>query len=681
MILYKTFQKGGNSVKGKLTKYGYELPDFYTKDEVSDNTYPGSKEIAGKYPSRYNIRFAGHGPTPIHDKEWMDKRDEQLYDNAADQIIGDKDISSMKEDSLKGFLKSLSFEQQNIIRQSKYGNMFEETLWDQAYTGAKALPGLLTSFKPELSTAIHAIMGTSNTDALQLFAPASIPARLAQSVFMGNYSTKQAAAGIGAPTRNSLAYDIITDPLNFMGVGILKALPLAAKAKYAGILLAGYKKLGRPFETLAELKRVLPDNKEKTAILEAFESASKNTELTRSSLAYSPNIEISTVDKLNNKNLSAISSMSKELWSVPEDYRKHITRAVKKGADKDLLYRAALRIYDPPGELIERRFTDLASDVNKYITKIDAPYSTLKPSTSSTAFSLRPENIDDVFQSILNRNPKSSHTKISTAVLSDYNIRDAEYFKRTGKHIDVESFLKFKDTKVTHPEDVAFFTDWFHKKGIFRPNYKLSIEKGPLANADKSFHHFSSSLYGASYKDRLTLPLLKNVSDLESIARISGELSKLKAFNVSSSLLSELPSGSSIRNVKEYFVQKRLIPKKYLQKEFEEVIDLLKSGTGTRRSSHNLSLDSAFGLSAKLASMTKDASFKANIAGFFPNNRMSFIYNITKSIPGQNNYLMGLAREKLGQIKFNPKLNKQLPIPYFSNEEIQLPSVVVTPNN
>ena len=132
------------------------------------------------------------------------------------------DYSKDRLKTLQGF----SQKELELIKNSKYAYRIEPSIWSKFEQGLLSVgnTGSSVQFKnPSLSQE----EAKKEDNPLNILQPLSIPTKMVQSAYKDNYSLKDALKG--KKNNAGLVEDIVTDPLNLVGVGLVGKLSKADK--------------------------------------------------------------------------------------------------------------------------------------------------------------------------------------------------------------------------------------------------------------------------------------------------------------------------------------------------------------------------------------------------------------------------------------------------------------------
>jgi len=251
----------------------------YTKDWYIDNKMP-------KFS-----RSMGVSATNMHSNN-VKEYDDFINNKIVEDIFKRKptfetDYSKDRLKTLQGF----SQKELELIKNSKYAYRIEPSIWSKFEQGLLSVgnTGSSVQFKnPSLSQE----EAKKEDNPLNILQPLSIPTKMVQSAYKDNYSLKDALKG--KQNNANVGEDVITDPLNLVGLGIWNKLSKAGKfAKLEDVYqavkglskeeaigkLSTIQKEVKPFESEIDWNKwnkEIPDNKLLLSEYHAIEEATKN---------------------------------------------------------------------------------------------------------------------------------------------------------------------------------------------------------------------------------------------------------------------------------------------------------------------------------------------------------------------------------------------------------------------
>lgn len=186
----------------------------YTKDMFMDETMP-------KFSRAMGISATNMNPNNIaeYDKRINDKVVENIFKR---KPTFDTDYSNDRLKTLQGF----SQKELELIKNSSYAHKIEPSIWSKFEQGLLSVgnAGSPIQFKNQNLTQDEA---KKENNPLNLLQPLNIPAKIAQSTYKKDYSFSDALKG--KQNNAGIVEDIVTDPLNLVGLGIWGKLSKTGK--------------------------------------------------------------------------------------------------------------------------------------------------------------------------------------------------------------------------------------------------------------------------------------------------------------------------------------------------------------------------------------------------------------------------------------------------------------------
>ena len=219
----------------------------YTKDWYIDNKMP-------KFS-----RSMGVSATNMHSNN-VKEYDDFINNKIVEDIFKRKptfetDYSKDRLKTLQGF----SQKELELIKNSKYAYRIEPSIWSKFEQGLLSVgnTGSSVQFKnPSLSQE----EAKKEDNPLNILQPLSIPTKMVQSAYKDNYSLKDALKG--KQNNANVGEDVITDPLNLVGVGLAGKLSKADKvidATKAGSKVLGKEKGLNKIDNILQESNQLPE--------------------------------------------------------------------------------------------------------------------------------------------------------------------------------------------------------------------------------------------------------------------------------------------------------------------------------------------------------------------------------------------------------------------------------------
>ena len=195
-------------------KYKRKYESQYTKDWYIDNNMP-------KFSRSMGVSADNMHPNNV--KEY----DSYINDKVVEDIFKskptfDEDYSNDRLKTLQGF----SQKELELIKNSKYASKIEPSIWSKFEQGLLSVGnmGSPVQFK---SKGLSQEEAKKEDTPLNILQPLNVPSKMVQSAYKDGYSFKDALKG--KQNNATIGEDIITDPLNFVGVGLAGKLSKADK--------------------------------------------------------------------------------------------------------------------------------------------------------------------------------------------------------------------------------------------------------------------------------------------------------------------------------------------------------------------------------------------------------------------------------------------------------------------
>lgn len=186
----------------------------YTKDMFIDESMP-------KWSRSMGISATNMNPNNIaeYDKRINDKVVENIFKR---KPTFDTDYSNDRLKTLQGFTQK----ELELIKNSKYASKIEPSIWSKFEQGLLSVgnAGSPVTFKNENLTQEEA---KKEDNPLNILQPLNIPSKMVQSAYKKDYSLKDALKG--KQNNAGIVEDIVTDPLNLVGIGLAGKLSKADK--------------------------------------------------------------------------------------------------------------------------------------------------------------------------------------------------------------------------------------------------------------------------------------------------------------------------------------------------------------------------------------------------------------------------------------------------------------------
>jgi len=233
----------------------------YSKDRFIDEAMP-------KFSRSMGISSTNMNPNNVaeYDKRINDKVVENIFKR---KPTFDTDYSNDRLKTLQGFTQK----ELELIKNSSYSSKIEPSIWSKFEQGLLSVgnAGSPVAFKnPSLSQE----EAKKEDNPLNILQPLSIPSKMVQSAYKDNYSFKDALKG--KQNNANIGEDIITDPLNLVGAGLVGKLSKADKVIDAT----------KAVKNLPKLKQIPLDFKIEDVLKNISSTERKNMEIVKKGNAY-----------------------------------------------------------------------------------------------------------------------------------------------------------------------------------------------------------------------------------------------------------------------------------------------------------------------------------------------------------------------------------------------------------
>lgn len=209
--LYIAPDLGGATIKATKPQWMKDkeaLEKEYSKDWYIDNNLPKFSRSMGVSPNNMGGNQKGY--------------DEYINNKLAESILKrnpnfDKDYSNNRLKTLSNY----SQKELEIIKNSNLSYKVEPSIWSKFEQGLLSVgnAGSPVTFKNENLTQKEA---KKEDNPLNILQPLSVPSKMVQSVYKKDYSLKDALKG--KKNNAGIVEDIVTDPLNLVGAGLVGKL-------------------------------------------------------------------------------------------------------------------------------------------------------------------------------------------------------------------------------------------------------------------------------------------------------------------------------------------------------------------------------------------------------------------------------------------------------------------------
>lgn len=215
------------------------------------------------------------------------KRDNEEYTRLQNDFIAEKLLKRTPFEGMDNrvkWLEKFSPKELETIKNSKYVGEIEPSIWSKFEQGLLSVGnmGSPVQFKnPSLSQE----EAKKEDNPLNILQPLSIPSKMVQSAYKEDYSFKDALKG--KQNNAGIVEDIVTDPLNLVGVGLFGKLSKADKVIDAA--KAGSKALDKTddvIKNLPKLEQIPLDFKIEDVLKNISSTERKNMEILKKGNAY-----------------------------------------------------------------------------------------------------------------------------------------------------------------------------------------------------------------------------------------------------------------------------------------------------------------------------------------------------------------------------------------------------------
>lgn len=213
-----------NTVSSYISEFGKQTP----KEEYLQNK---SREHEKEFYSAPLWAQQVVGGYNEERKKSDRKRDEEDYNKLQSNFITEKLLNRNKQkdnETRVQWLQRFSDKELEVIKNSDYKSKIEPSIWSKFEQGLLSIvnAGSPVTFKNENLTKEEA---KQEDNPLNILQPLSIPTKMVQSAYKDNYSFTDALKG--KQNNAGIVEDIVTDPLNLVGLGIWSKLSKANKFK------------------------------------------------------------------------------------------------------------------------------------------------------------------------------------------------------------------------------------------------------------------------------------------------------------------------------------------------------------------------------------------------------------------------------------------------------------------
>lgn len=230
-----------------------EAPQWLKDKREYEKTY--SKQ---QFASEYLPKWAGELGETADNLSYnsLKEYDKRINDKVVENIFKrkptfDTDYSNDRLKTLQGF----SQKELELIKNSSYSSKIEPSIWSKFEQGLLSVgnAGSPVTFKNSSLTQEEA---KKEDNPLNILQPLSIPSKIVQSTYKDDYSFTDALKGKN--NNAGIVEDIITDPLNLIGLGIWGKLSKANKFKNLNEVYQNVKGLSKE-EQLSKINNIVQD--------------------------------------------------------------------------------------------------------------------------------------------------------------------------------------------------------------------------------------------------------------------------------------------------------------------------------------------------------------------------------------------------------------------------------------
>lgn len=278
-----------------------EAPEWvkYRKEYVKNNPF----NIDEYVENRFNNPIGREKIEKINQEGWKKKLRqeglEQRYNSAMD-YVGEQLVKNKPQGNLSRaeWLNQMSDKEEEIIKRNP---KYQSSLWADTKRGLTSLveQNPLQTFQNILNSSdytnrekqemlkdyIHHPVMSKLGDAAKILNPLTVPSKMVQSAYKDDYSFMDALKG--KKNNAGVVEDIVTDPLNLVGVGLAGKLSKADKVIDA--TKAGSKVLNKAddvIKTLPKLEQIPLDFKIEDVLKNISSTERKNMEIVKKGNAY-----------------------------------------------------------------------------------------------------------------------------------------------------------------------------------------------------------------------------------------------------------------------------------------------------------------------------------------------------------------------------------------------------------
>lgn len=252
---------------------GSDLPEVTVTSKIQPNTFADySNQFSKQNPQEkfFADKQAAHNKEFYSAPQWAQqavggyddkrkandrKRDEEEYNQQRNNFIAEKLLKRTPfegMDNRVNWMNKFTPHELETIKKSKYSSELEEGALQKFENFILGMNTSGNNFKSKGTTDKEAKVDQANP--LNLLQPLTIPTKAVQSVYKNNYSFSDAMKG--KANNASIVEDIVTDPLNLVGLGIWSKLSKANKFRSLDEAYQSIKGLSKE-EQLSKLEKAM----------------------------------------------------------------------------------------------------------------------------------------------------------------------------------------------------------------------------------------------------------------------------------------------------------------------------------------------------------------------------------------------------------------------------------------
>jgi hypothetical protein len=409
-------------------------------------------------------------------KEALEKRQKDIMDYVTEQIVKNKPQGNLSRGE---WLNQMSKEEEEFVTKNP---KYQTSLWQDLMRGlisitekspAQAIINILNS--PDYSNrekekliaeyAEHPIL-SKLMDALKVFSPAEVLSKMVQSAYKDGYSLSDAIKG--KKNEAGIIEDIVTDPLNLVGIGAIAKLSKAGKLPKLDDVVKG---LNKEKNIVKEISKEKGLEEVSTKADEALEDLSKTITDTKE-----VEMKNAMIVKEGSKYFEELNNPEslKRLKEFGEEYKIDLLGAYKKAAER---WKKNLNIGG------HDRFKVAGDEIFKEDLKDAMAYSTYDDVgiLKFIFFDNKGDKLDLSKHSINYMNKKTDigdyHTIVWHELSHDINkhiIENSPKLKREIEEIFIDDVSKLSDRAIIDARNKA---NALYKTNFVEKNKKIDLEE------------------------------------------------------------------------------------------------------------------------------------------------------------------------------------------------------------